>query len=81
MPMAMATRLIALAAVAVIAGAGLCLFDADHTASADLCLASLTIASGLLLAIQLVLTGRSIPGFAPAYQNYPPDLPAPPPRV
>ncbi|MBI2074193.1 MAG: hypothetical protein HYT81_14360 [Gemmatimonadetes bacterium] len=74
-------RVLALAAIAVLAGVGLCLFDTDDTASGDLCLSSFATTSGLLLAIPLALTGRFLPGFAAVYYCYPPDLPAPPPKA
>lgn len=75
-------RVMALAAVVVIAGLGLCLLDADDFARGDLCPSSFVRAGNfLVLGIPLVLMGRFVPGFALAYHRYPPDLPAPPPKV
>ena len=74
-------RVLVLAAIAVIAGAGLCLFDGNEAASEGFCLSFLQTTSGLPLAIPLALTGRFFPGFAAAYHLYPPDLHAPPPKA
>jgi hypothetical protein len=74
-------RVMVLVTVALTVGAGLCLFDVDDTAGMDLCTSAFAATIGLLLAIPLVLTGRFIPGFVPAYYHYPPDLPTPPPKV
>lgn len=74
-------RVLALAAIAVIAGVGLCLFDADDTTSGNLCLSSFATPSGLLLADPPALTGRFLLAPPAAYRHYPPDLPAPPPKA
>jgi hypothetical protein len=74
-------RVMVLVTVALTVGAGLCVFDVGHTESGDLCTSGSATTIGLLLAIPLVLTGRFIPGFVPAYHHYPPDLPTPPPKA
>ncbi len=74
-------RVAVIAAIALIAGAGLCLFDGDDAASGGACLSFLERASGLPLTITLALTGRFFPEPARAYDLYPPDLPAPPPKA
>ena len=75
-------RVMVLAAVVVIAGLGLCLLDADDFARGGLCPSSFATPGNLLvLGIPLALMGCLVPGFALAYHRYPPDLPAPPPKV
>ena len=74
-------RVLVLAAIVLIAGAGVCPFDRDEAASDGFCLSFLQTTSGLPLTIPLALTGRFFPGPALAYDLYPPDLPAPPPKA
>ncbi len=81
MPMGTLGRVMVLALVAVIAGAGLCLFDVDDTAGMDLCTSAFATTIGPLLAMPLAPSGRFLPGLAPAYHLYPPAPPAPPPRA
>jgi hypothetical protein len=66
-------------AIAVIAGAGLCPYDADDTATGDLCSSAFATTGGLLFAVPLVLSGRFLPAVALASHLYHPDLPTPPP--
>ena len=81
MPAGTFRRLIALAAMVLIAGAGLCLFDGDQSAGGDLCLFLVATTMGLLLAFPLAPTGHLLPAVAKSYRRYPPDLPAPPPKA
>lgn len=81
MPRGRIGPVMALVAVAVTAGLGICLLDANDIASGDLCLSSFATASNFLLAIPLAMTGRFRPGFVLAYHRYLPDLPAPPPKA
>lgn len=74
-------KVMGLAAIAVVAGVGLCLFDAADAAGVDLCASPFTTATALLLAIPLGPTGTFVAGLAPAYRLYPPDLPSPPPET
>ena len=71
---------VVLAAIALIAAAGLCLLDADNTGP-DLCVAFLAITIGLSLTVTLALAGRAVPALTPAYDLSPRDLAAPPPKA
>ncbi len=73
--------LVALAAIALIAAVGLCLFDSDDAAGGDLCLSFLATTVGLFPALSLSLMGYPLPALAKTYHRYPPDLPAPPPKA
>ncbi len=81
MPVRTIRKVIALALVAVLVGAGLCLFDTDQAADGDLCTSCIWTASGPVPASPLIATGRIVPGCASAYYLYPPDPPAPPPKA
>lgn len=81
MPLGTLCRVMVVAAIAVVAGVGLCLFDAADTAGGDLCTSPFTTATALLLAIPLGPTGTFVAGLVPAYRLYPPDLPSPPPET
>jgi hypothetical protein len=74
-------RLIAIAALVVIAAAGFCVFDTDHRASGDLCISFLAIMMAPLLPFPWGPKGRILPTGAPAYIPYSPELPAPPPKA
>lgn len=66
-----------LAAITVIVGTALCLFDADD---ADLCF-SFFVATGSLAAMTSVLpAGRVVLAFTPVAASSLPDLPTPPPK-
>jgi hypothetical protein len=80
MPAGTLPRLIALAAIVLIVGAGLCLFDGDQSAGGDLCLL-LVVTTGLLPAFPLAPTGHLLPALVKSYRRYSPDLPAPPPKA
>lgn len=81
MQAAMLGRVIALAGIAVILAAGLCVFDAGHAAHGNLCLSFLGPAVGLALLFPLAPMAHLAPALAKAYHRYPPDLPAPPPKA
>jgi len=81
MPAGTLPRLIALAAMVLIAGAGLCLFDGDQSVGGDLCLFLVGTTMGLLPAFPLALTGHLLPALVKSYRRYPSDLPAPPPKA
>lgn len=74
-------RVVGAAMIVLIVGAGLCLFDLDHTTRGDFCLSVVAVGSGSFLAISLVPKERFYPAPVPAYRLYPSDLPAPPPRA
>jgi len=74
-------RVMVLVAIAVIAGVGLCLFDAADVPGGDLCASSFTVIIGLLLPMPLAPMGRFLPAPVPAYWFSPSDLPSPPPRA
>jgi hypothetical protein len=74
-------RVMVLAAIAVLAGVGLCLFDAADAAGGDLCTSPFTTATPLLLAVPLGPTGTFVAGVAAANRLYSPDLPSPPPKA
>lgn len=80
MPAGTLPRLIAVAAMVLIAGAGLCLFDGDQSAGGDLCLFLVATTMSLLPAFPLAPTGHPLPAPVKSYRWYPPDLPAPPPK-
>ena len=80
MPAGILNRVMTMALIALILGAGLCLFDGDDGTAGDLCISLLTPAIGLLLAFPLAPTGRLLPARVQAYHPYLPDLPAPPPK-
>lgn len=76
-------RLLAIGAMALILGAGLCVFDVDHgdSTALDLCLSALALVSGPLALLVVAagtrfaparVTPRSLTSFDPV---------APPPRV
>lgn len=81
MPVRIAGKVIALALVAVLVRAGLCLFDTGQAAGGDLCTSCIWTASGPVPASPLIAAGRIVPVCAAAYYLYPPDLPAPPPKA
>lgn len=81
MPRGRLGRVTVLAAIALVAGVGLCLFDAAPTAGGDLCTSSFQAASPLFLTVPLGPSGRFVPDLTPAYRLYPPDLPSPPPKA
>lgn len=74
-------QVIVLAAIALIAGLGLCLFDTDDAAAEGACMSALETTSGPSLKMLLPLSGRLPLGSVTAYSVYPPDLPAPPPKA
>jgi hypothetical protein len=81
MPAGTLGRVIALAGIAVILAAGLCVFDAGHAAHGDLCLSFLGTAVGLALLFPLAPIAHLAPALAEPCHPYPPDLPAPPPKA
>ncbi len=70
-------------AIALIAGAGLCLFDFHkaQTAGVDLCLVPLVAASGTVLPLLLASTDRLVPVRVWAGALTPIDPGAPPPKL
>lgn len=80
MPVGTPGRILAMAAIAVIVAAGLCVFDEGEAADRDLCLSLLGTTIGLLLASPLAPTGGLLPALAKAYYLSLPNLPAPPPK-
>lgn len=75
------SRVAVLAAIAVIAAAGLCLLDGSDALSEDLCLSFFATTSALLPAMSLALMGRYLPFLRPPYHSLSSDLPAPPPKA
>jgi len=74
-------RVLVLAAIAMIAGTGLCLLDSDDAAGSDLCHSVVATAIVLLSGLSLIPTAYLLPASVPAYHHYPSDLPAPPPKA
>ena len=74
------SRAVALVTIAVIAGAGVCLFDGGEPASADLCLAFLAASVAPILGFPLALASQIQPASRTRYALCPPDLSPPPPR-
>lgn len=74
-------RLIVLAAVALIVGAGLCIFDASHgtTVGTDLCL-SLLVTAAIPLLVPLSPRARLVPVRAASHYFASLELIVPPPR-
>ena len=81
MPAGTLGGVVALAAIAVVVAAGLCVFDLGQDAHGDLCLSFLGTTIALVLAFPLAPMGHLVPALAKVYQRYPPDLPAPPPKA
>ena len=74
-------RVLALAAVVLIAAVGFCLLEVDHGIGGDPCTAALVMSIGLFAAFSLIPIGSLRPAVATAYRFYPGDLPAPPPKA
>lgn len=74
-------RLVALAAVILIATLMLCLLDVGHAADGDLCSASAVPSVGLAMLSLVTLTGRVLPEADETYLFCPSDRLAPPPRA
>lgn len=79
MPASLRSRLVVLAAIVMVAAAGLCLLDSDWETT-DLCLLPLMAASGLVMGYPLQFAGDLRPDPATAYRSDPSDLPSPPPE-
>jgi len=75
------SKLLALGAVILVLGAGLCLFDDGGRPSHDLCALSLATAAGAPMALSLVVVGRPTPGLIETYRPLLADLPSPPPKA
>jgi hypothetical protein len=74
-------RLMVLAAIVVIAAAGLCLLDGDEVSGIDLCGIAVAGTLALPLAVLLPVTGRALPALAGIRPFYAPDFPPPPPKA
>ena len=74
-------RIVVLVAVALLAGASFCVFDADDGTGLDLCSVVLLPVAGLVLGAPQPLVGRLVPVQIPMHPGDPPDCPVPPPRA
>jgi hypothetical protein len=74
-------RILVLVAVALLAGASLCVFDADDGTGLDLCGVVLLPVTGLALGAPQPLVGRLVPVQIPGRPANPLEHPVPPPRA
>jgi len=74
-------RIVVLVAVALLAGAGFCVFDADDGTGLDLCSVVLLPVAVLVLGAPQPLVGRLVPVQIPARPANPLERPDPPPRA
>jgi hypothetical protein len=74
-------RILVLVVVALLAGASLCVFDADDGTGLDLCSMALLPVAILLLGAPQVLVGRLMPVQIPARAATSLEHPVPPPRA
>ena len=81
MPRGMRGRILVLVAVALLAGASLCIFDADDGTGLDLCGVMLLPVAVLVLGAPQPLVGRMVPVQIPMQPGTSPEHPVPPPRA
>ena len=81
MPRGMPGRILVLVAVALLAGASLCVFDADHWTGLDLCSVVLLPVAGLVLGAHQPFVGRLVLVQVPVHPGDPLERPVPPPRA
>jgi hypothetical protein len=81
MPRDMPGRILVLVAVALLAGASLCVFDADEGIGLDLCSMVLLPVAGLVLGAPRPLVGRLAPVEIPMHLGASLERPVPPPRA
>jgi hypothetical protein len=81
MPKGVPGRILVLVAVALLAGASLCVFDADDGTGLDLCGVVLLPVAGLALGAPQPLVGRLVPVQIPVRLAAPLEHPVPPPRA
>jgi hypothetical protein len=74
-------RLVALGAVVLVLGVGLCLLDNDGRPDGDLCMASLVAGAAPPIILSLVVVGRPTPAGHETYRSLLADLPSPPPKA
>lgn len=74
-------RILVLVAVTLLAGASLCVFDADDGTGLDLCTVVLLPVAGLVLGAPQPLVGRLVPVQIPMHSGAPLERPVPPPRA
>jgi hypothetical protein len=73
-------RILVLAAVTLLAGASLCILDADDGTGMDLCHVVLLATAGVVLGAPRPLVGRVVPVVIPIHAGGPLDRPFRPPR-
>lgn len=81
MPRGMFDRILALAAVVLIVGVSLCIFDTDDGTGLDLCSVVLLPVAVLVLGAPQPLIGRLVPVQTPARPATSLEHPVPPPRA
>ena len=81
MPSGMPGRVLVLVAVALLAGASLCVLDADDGTGLDLCGVVLLPVAVLVLGAPQALVGRLVPVQIPVRLAAPLERPVPPPRA
>ena len=81
MPRGMRGRILVLVAVALLAGASLCIFDADDGTGLDLCGVVLLPVAVLALGAPQPLVGRMVPVQIPMPHGASLEHPVPPPRA
>jgi hypothetical protein len=81
MPTGRPGRVLVLIAVALLAGASLCVFDADNGTGVDLCGVVLLPVAVLVLGAPQPLVGRMVPVQIPMHPGASPEHPVPPPRA
>jgi hypothetical protein len=74
-------RILVLVAVALLAGASFCVFDADDGTGLDLCGVMLLPVAGLVLGAPQPLVGRLVPVQISMHPGAPLERPVPPPRA
>ena len=81
MPRGVPGRILVLVAVALLAGASLCVLDADDGTGLDLCGVALLPVAVLVLGAPQPLIGRLVPVRIPVRLAAPLERPVPPPRA
>jgi hypothetical protein len=81
MPTGTSGRILALAAVVLLAGVSLCVFDTDNGTGLDLCSMVLLPVAVLVLGAPQPLVGRLVPLQTPARPANSLEHPVPPPRA